>query len=76
VLASSLRLRSSGHESVLLEDLLDPPRAGDADALIDRKCLPEVLGGLVGVARLKVAVAESFQGAPFLKDQPEITCNG
>ena len=42
-----------------LEGLLDPPRARDADALIDRKRLPEVLGSLVGVARSQVADRKS-----------------
>ena len=45
---------------------LDAPGFGDADALVNRECLPQVLPGLAGIAVLQVAVPESFQGERFL----------
>jgi len=47
---------------VLLQGFLDALSGGGADALVDRECLLQVCGGLAGVALLRVAVAESFQG--------------
>ena len=48
------------------EGFLDALGAGGTDALADRECLPQVLGGLAAVAFLQVAAADSFQGACFL----------
>jgi hypothetical protein len=60
-----LELRCSG-QSVTVECFLDAQGIRDADALVDRECLPEVCGASAGVAVLEVAVADSFQGARFL----------
>ena len=56
--------------------LLDAPRGGGADALVDRECLLQVRAGLAGVAVVQVAVAESFQGACFLRGRAEVAGDG
>ena len=55
---------------MVLEGLLDALGGGGADALVDRQCLPQVRGGLAGVGVLQVGLAESFQGACFLRTAP------
>ena len=45
-------------------------------ALVDRECLPQVRGGLAGVAVLQVGLAESFQGACFLQGRAEVAGDG
>ena len=59
-----------------MEGFLDAPCGGGADALVDRQCLPQVRGGLAGVAVLQVALAESFQGACFLGGRAEVAGDG
>jgi len=65
-----------GCQPVVLDGLLDAPRGGGADALVDRECLLQVGGGLAGVAVLQVAVAESFQGACFFGGRAEVSGDG
>jgi hypothetical protein len=57
---------------VVVEGVLDAPRGGGADALVDRQCPLQVRGGLAGVAGQQVGVAESFQGACFLRGRAEL----
>ena len=57
----------SGCQFVILHGLLDAPRGGGADALVNRECLVQVGGGLAGVAVLQVAVAESPPGRVLLR---------
>ena len=57
---------------MVLEGFLDAPRAGGADALVDRECLPQVRGGLAGVA----AVADAFQGACFFVGDAQVAGDG
>jgi hypothetical protein len=57
----------------LAQGVLDALIAGVSDALVDRECLPQVLGGLAGVAVVKVAVADSFQGACFFQGAAEVS---
>ena len=45
-----------------MEGVLDAPRGGRADALVDRQCPLQVRGGLAGVAVVQVGLAEPFQG--------------
>ena len=52
---------------MILHGLLDAPRGGGADALVNRECLVQVGGGLAGVAVLQVAVAESPPGRVLLR---------
>jgi len=59
-----------------MESFLDAPRGGGADALVDRQRLPQVRGGLAGVAVLQVALAESFQGVRFLGGRAEVAGDG
>ena len=59
-----------------MEGLLDAPRGGGADALVDRQGLPQVRGGLAGVAVVQVGLAESFQGAGFLRGRAEVAGDG
>lgn len=61
---------------MLAHGFLDAPGAGGADALADRKCLAQVRGGFTGVAVLKVGLADSFQGAGFLKWHAEVAGDG
>jgi hypothetical protein len=61
---------------VVVDGLLDAPRGGGANALIDRERLLQVRGGLAGVAVLQVAVAESFQGACFFGGRAEVAGDG
>ena len=61
---------------VVLEGFPDAPGGGGADALVDRECLPQVRGGLAGVAVLEVAVADSFQGACFLWGRADVAGDG
>ena len=61
-----LGLRGGGCQLVPLEGFLDALGGGGADALVDRKGLPQADGGLGGVAVLKVAVAGAFQSTCFL----------
>ena len=66
----------SGCQFVILHGLLDAPRGGGADALVNRECLVQVGGGLAGVAVLQVAVAESPQGACFFEGRAEVAGDG
>ena len=59
-----------------MESFLDAPRGGGADALVDRQRLPQVRGGLAGVAVLQVALAESCQGVRFLGGRAEVAGDG
>jgi hypothetical protein len=61
---------------VVLKGFLDPLCGGGADALIDPKCLPQVRGGLAGVAVVQVGLAESFQGACFLQGRAKVAGDG
>ena len=61
---------------MVLEGFLDAPRAGGADALVDRECLPQVRGGLAGVAVPDVAVADAFQGACFFVGDAQVAGDG
>ena len=61
---------------VVLEGLPHSPGGGRADALVDRECLLQVRGGLAGVAVLEVAVADSFQGACFLRGRADVAGDG
>src|SRR5262249_40398688 len=63
-------------QPVALEGLLDAPRGRSADALVDRQCLPQVGGGLAGVAVVQVGLAGSFQGACFLRGRAEVAGDG
>jgi hypothetical protein len=56
--------------------VLDAPRGGGADVLVDRECLPQVRGGMAGVAVLQVGLAEPFQGACFLWGRAEVAGDG
>src|SRR5215831_13353123 len=67
--------RVVGHR-VVSEGFLDALGAGGADAVVDRKCLLQVPGGLAGVAFLEVAVADSFQGACFLGGCADVAGDG
>ena len=71
-----LGLRGGGCQFVVLDGLLDAPRGGGADALVDRECLLQVGGGLAGVAVLQVAVAESFLGACLFVGRAEVAGDG
>jgi hypothetical protein len=57
---------------VVVEGVLDAPRGGGADALVDRQRLPQVRGGLAGVGVVQVGLAEPFQGACFLRGRAEL----
>jgi hypothetical protein len=48
---------------VVVEGMLDTPRGGGPDALVDHQRLPQMRGGLAGVGAVQVGQAESFQGA-------------
>src|SRR5215468_9213125 len=61
---------------VVVEGLLDAPRGQSADALVDRKRLPQVGGGFGGVAVLQVAVADSFQGACLFQGDAQVAGDG
>ena len=52
---------------MVLENFLDAPGAGGSDALVDAEGVPQVGGGLAGVALYEVGVADSFQGACLLQ---------
>ena len=47
-------------DAVVVEGFLDALGAGSSDALVDRECLPQVRGTLVGVAVPEMALADSF----------------
>src|SRR5262249_39053230 len=70
-----LRL-GGGSQLVVLEGLLGGVGGGGADGLVDRQCLAQVRGGFTGIAVLKVGLAESFQGASFLKGHAEVAGDG
>jgi hypothetical protein len=59
-----------------MEGFLDTLGSGGADALVDGKGLPQVRGGFAGVAVSEVAVADSFQGAGFLRGGAEVAGDG
>jgi hypothetical protein len=59
-----------------LKGLLDAPGGGGSDALVDRKRVLQVRGGLAGVAVVQVAVAESFQGTCFFQGRAEVAGDG
>jgi hypothetical protein len=61
---------------VVVEGLLDALRGGGADALVDRQCLRQVRGGLARVGVVQVGLAESFQGACFLRGRANVTGDG
>ena len=61
---------------VVFEDVLNAPRAGHADAGVDRERLLEVVRGFGSVVGLQVALPESFQRPSFFEGQLEITCDG
>ncbi len=44
--------------------------------LVDRECLPQVRGGLAGVVVVQVGLAESFQGAGFLRGGADVAGDG
>jgi len=71
-----LGLWGGGCQPEVLEGLLDVPRGGGADALVDRQCLPQVRRGLAGIAVLQVGLAESFQGACFLRGRANVAGDG
>ena len=71
-----LGLGGGGCQLVVSEGFLDALGAGGADALVDRQGLPQVRGGVAGVAVLQVAVAESFQGACFLGGGADVAGDG
>jgi hypothetical protein len=52
---------------VLAQGFLDSLGAGASDALVDRECLLKVSGGLVRVAVVEVAAADSLQCACLLQ---------
>ena len=60
------RLGRGGYQLVVLDGFLDSLCGGSADALVDGECLPQLCGGLAGVAVVQVGLAETFQGACFL----------
>ena len=45
---------------MVLEGFLDAPGAGGADSLVDAEGVPQVRGGLAGVAIYEASLAESF----------------
>jgi len=49
---------------------------GGADALVDGECLPQICGGLAGVAVLKVGLAESVQSACVFQRGVEVVGDG
>jgi len=61
---------------VIGESFPDAVSGRSPDALVDRQCLPQVGGGLAGVAVLQVASAESFQGAGFLWGRAKVAGDG
>src|SRR5262249_21196554 len=63
-------------EPVLPQGFLDARGAGGADALVDRECLLQVGGALAGVAFLKVALADSFQGECFFQGHADVAGDG
>src|SRR5215831_20452672 len=56
----------------LAQGFLDALGAGGSDALIDPECLAQVVQALAGEAILKVAVADAFEGACFLKGDADV----
>jgi hypothetical protein len=61
---------------VVLDGFLAPPCGGCADAMVDGQCLSQPRGGLAGVAVVEVGLAESFQGACFLRGRADVTGDG
>src|SRR5262249_61708118 len=59
-------LGRGGYQLVVLDGFLDSLCGGSADALVDDECLPQLRGGLAGVAVVQVGLAESFRGGGFL----------
>jgi hypothetical protein len=56
-----------GCQLVAFEGFSDALGGGGSDALVDRECLPQVFRGPAGYAVVEVALADSFQGACFVK---------
>jgi len=65
-----------GCQFVMIEGFLNTLGGGGADALVDRQCLPQVRGGLGGVAVVDVGVADSFEGASFLGRDADVAGDG
>ena len=61
---------------MVVEGLLDAAGGGGADALVDRQCLLQAGGALAGMAVVEVAVADSFQGACFVREGAEVAGDG
>jgi len=59
-----------------MEGFLDAPGGGGADALVDGERLSQVRGGFTGIAVSEVDVADSFQGAGFLRGGAEVAGDG
>jgi hypothetical protein len=55
----------------LEEGFLDAAGGGGCDALVDGKCLFQAGSGFAGVAVAKMAAADAFQGACFLRGMPK-----
>ena len=70
--SGGLPLRGRGHIVFpeLDERFLDAPGGGGSYALVDGEGLPQAGGAFTGVAVVQVAVADSFQGACFLRGAP------
>jgi hypothetical protein len=52
------------------------PQAGRSRALVDAEGLPQVGGGLAGIAVLEVGPAESFQGSCLLEGHADVPRDG
>src|SRR5437773_832071 len=65
-----------GLEPMLAQGLLEGVSARASDALVDREGLPQVGGGLTGVAVSQVAMADSLQGACFLEGSADVAGEG
>jgi hypothetical protein len=61
---------------MLAQGFADALGAGGADALVDRVCLPQLCGGLAGVAIVPAGLAESFQGARLLQRRADFPGDG
>ena len=70
------RLGRGGYQLVVLDGFLDALCGGSADALVDGECLPQLRGGLAGVAVVRVGLAETFQGACFFGGRAEVAGDG
>src|SRR5215469_6787162 len=66
------RIRLLRSQAVVAEGVLNALSPGGSRALVDAEGLPQVGGGLAGVAVLEVGPAESFQGACLLEGHADV----